>query len=215
MKARLARTMAVGLAVPLGIALAGATPGYAQFVGGGSGPSSINSAVNKNLKGAQSGQKPDIQPPVLPGTKAPSVAADPSAATASLSPTDALFDSINRGDLASAREAINRGADLDGRNLLGMTPLDLSVDLGRNDISFTLLSMRGDNGAPSRSGRRDADQRAGDAPPRVVNRPRVVAVSTRAPDEPVAARPRLYSGDGGSAIPAAGFLGFGEGRSSR
>ena len=31
-----------------------------------------------------------------------------------LQPTDALFDAINRGDIAAARDALNRGADLNG-----------------------------------------------------------------------------------------------------
>jgi hypothetical protein len=199
--------MTVGLAVPFGLAIAGATPALAQFVGGGNGPSSINSAVQKNLKGAQQSQKPDIQPPVLPGTKAPSEAAEPSAGAASLSPTDALFDAINRGDLGAAREAVNRGADLDGHNLLGMTPLDLSVDLGRNDISFALLSMR-EGSEPSRGNQRDADQH-GVAPPRIIARSRAISVSSRAPEEPVTETPRLYSGNGGTPIPAAGFVGFG------
>ena len=46
-------------------------------------------------------------------------------------------------------DAISRGADLRGHNLLGMTPIELSIDLGRNDISFMLLSMRGgEDGQP-------------------------------------------------------------------
>ena len=60
-----------------------------------------------------------------------------------LPPTDALFDAVNRGDIVTARDAIGRGADLTAHNVLGMTPLDLSVDLGRNDITFLLLSLRG------------------------------------------------------------------------
>ena len=64
-------------------------------------------------------------------------------------PTEALFDAINRGDIAAARDALNRGADIDARNVLGMTPLDSSIDLGRNDISFLLLSMRGAGSAAS------------------------------------------------------------------
>jgi hypothetical protein len=61
---------------------------------------------------------------------------------ADLPPTEALFDAINRGDMLSARDAVNRGADINGRNVLGMTPLDLSIDLGRNEITFLLLSLR-------------------------------------------------------------------------
>ena len=47
-----------------------------------------------------------------------------------MEPNDALFDAINRGDIAAARDAISRGADLGARNILGMTPMELSVDLG-------------------------------------------------------------------------------------
>jgi hypothetical protein len=69
-----------------------------------------------------------------------------------MEPTEALFDAINRGDIATARDAISRGADLHGHNVLGMTPLELSVDLGRNDISFMLLSMRAaDDGRPAQA----------------------------------------------------------------
>ena len=69
-------------------------------------------------------------------------------------PTEALFDAINRGDLAAAKDAINRGADINGRNVLGLTPLDLSVDLGRNNISFVLLSLRGEAGYTTSSAAR-------------------------------------------------------------
>jgi hypothetical protein len=130
-----------------------------------------------------------------------------------MSPTEGLFDAINRGDLTAARDAINRGADLGGQNLLGMTPLELSVDLGRNDISFVLLSMRGDNPNARGEARKDTGQAGGEAP-RVVSRARVMAASARAPEEPVVVTPRLYSGNGGTPIPAAGFLGFDE-RSAR
>ncbi len=61
-------------------------------------------------------------------------------------PTEALFDAINRGDLTGAKDAIGRGADIHGHNVLGLTPLELSVDLGRNTISFLLLSLRGGAG---------------------------------------------------------------------
>ncbi|MGH7122408.1 MAG: hypothetical protein ACREFP_26040, partial [Acetobacteraceae bacterium] len=70
------------------------------------------------------------------GTPAP-----PPPAESGLSPTAALFDAINRGDLAAARVAIGEGAQLDAKNLLGMTPLELAVDLNRNDIAFLLLSI--------------------------------------------------------------------------
>jgi ankyrin repeat protein len=82
-------------------------------------------------------------PPVaIPGARPRTDAVAPAERAASdLPPTEALFDAINRGDIVTARDAISRGADLDGTNLLGVTPLELSVDLGRNDISFLLLSL--------------------------------------------------------------------------
>ena len=76
-----------------------------------------------------------------------------------MEPTEALFDAINRGDIATARDAISRGADLHGHNILGMTPLELSVDLGRNDISFMLLSMRAADDGRRRAGAGGARQR--------------------------------------------------------
>jgi hypothetical protein len=124
-----------------------------------------------------------------------------------MEPTDALFDAINRGDVAGARDALNRGADMNGVNILGMTPMELSVDLGRNDISFLLLSMRGeDGGRPSRTSGQDV------APP--ASRP-VLAAKHAAPVaktpliEKHQAKPKLFANDGGTPLPSAGFLGFG------
>ena len=81
-------------------------------------------------------------PPALPGAASTGTPAPVNRAPVDMQPNDALFDAINRGDIATARDAISRGADLQGQNILGMTPLELSIDLGRNDISFLLLSMR-------------------------------------------------------------------------
>jgi hypothetical protein len=127
-----------------------------------------------------------------------------------MEPTDALFDAINRGDIGAARDAINRGADLHGHNVLGMTPIELSVDLGRNDISFMLLSMRAaDEDQPSQPAVRNVTKprpvrQAKQAPPA---RPSPgLAASAAEPTAPAAAR--LFSGDGGAPIPDAGFLGF-------
>lgn len=57
-------------------------------------------------------------------------------------PTSALFEAINRGSVAAAKDAVNRGADLGGHNILGQTPLEMSIDLNRNPITFLLLSLR-------------------------------------------------------------------------
>jgi hypothetical protein len=166
--------------------------------------------------------KPQVTaPPVLPGTKKAPEAALPSTSPADMTPTDALFDAINRGDLAGAREAANRGADINGQNLIGLTPLELSVDLGRNDISFMLLSLRDGDSASRTMARRGTGgtERAesvfpAGAPLRSSRRARVTAVSDPAPGEPAAQLPRVAAGNGGAPIPEAGFLGFDERRTT-
>ncbi|MCX8667545.1 ankyrin repeat domain-containing protein [Acetobacteraceae bacterium B3987] len=79
-------------------------------------------------------------PSALPGADADN--GDNSHARMDINPTAALFDAINRGSLLGAKEALSRGADINARNVLEQTPLDLAIDLGRNDIMFQLLSLR-------------------------------------------------------------------------
>ena len=79
-------------------------------------------------------------PSALPG--ADSDNGDNSHARMDVNPTAALFDAVNRGSLLGAKEALSRGADINARNILDQTPLDLAIDLGRNDIMFQLLSLR-------------------------------------------------------------------------
>lgn len=160
-------------------------------------------------------------PPALPGlanrNAAPAI--PPDANFNNLGPTEALFDSINRGDLASAQDAVGRGADLNGRNVLGLTPLESAVDQGRNAIAFFLLSARGPGPSsappppplPGASGPATAAGRGAPAP-----RPARAPLST-----PPAVVPRgattapaapLPHADGGAARPDVGFLGFDAGR---
>jgi len=151
----------------------------------------------------------------LPGSKANQDRVTPSDKSAQeMSPNDALFDAINRGDIADARDAINRGADLGTRNILGLTPIDLSVDLGRNDITMLLLSLR-DTTPTARSGKAAAKVAAGDGKPA---RPAPVASSHPPPPRTAAAKPaaselpvrrQLVSSDPGTPAPQVGFLGFG------
>jgi hypothetical protein len=82
-------------------------------------------------------------PPAIPGAISSSTPAPPLKSAAEMSPNDALFDSINRGDAGGARDAMNRGAQLDAHNVLGQTPLDAAIEANRNDITFMLLSLRG------------------------------------------------------------------------
>jgi len=157
-------------------------------------------------------------PPAIPGARPNGAAvAPPERPPSDMQPTDALFDAINRGDLPAARDALNRGADLHGQNVLGMTPLELSVDLGRNDISFLLLSMRGDDGS-GRSPPATAAAQAAPAPTARAERGRrgrEQAVPIAAPVRPMPVQPpaapqraQLFAGDGGTPVPQAGFLGF-------
>ncbi len=161
--------------------------------------------------------KANPPPDAIPGARPRMQSvAPPEKSTVDMPPTEALFDAINRGDIMTARDAISRGADLDGTNLLGVTPLELSVDLGRNDISFLLLSLRGIGGQRS-AGPQSAQ--ADDATPPTPAQRRKAQAQTRA--QTVAARREavgasapatqnaaLFAGNGGTPVPSAGFLGF-------
>jgi len=178
----------------------------------GQNPGAIGTPGFKPGMGAKPSKGPrDVAPPALPGSRAePTAVAPADRVTADLPPTEALFDSINRGDLPGARDAVSRGADLQGINVLGLTPLDLAVDLGRNEISFLLLSLRGGSGFST------TGAPAEPKPPTRADRA-ALARAERAQRTAVAARPsagnapmapRLFAGDGGTAVPQAGFLGF-------
>jgi hypothetical protein len=148
-------------------------------------------------------------PPALPGASSNSAAAPANRPANDMEPTDALFDAINRGDIGAARDAVSRGAELNGRNVLGMTPIELSVDLGRNDISFMLLSMRG--GAEGRPRQATAEAAGKPAVTRQA-RQAVPRPTARVSASPPSQTARLFGGDGGTPNPNAGFLGFDAGR---
>jgi hypothetical protein len=167
--------------------------------------------------------KPHAAPvDVLPGAKARIPAAPMTKPANDMQPTEALFDAINRGDIVAARDALSRGADLNGVNVLGMTPMELSVDLGRNDITFLLLSLRGEDGG--RGSRAAAHSEAAAAPAKTAQGKPVKAGRGKQQREaaakpvPVAtkavATPKLFAQDGGTPQPSAGFLGFGSHASS-
>ena len=120
------------------------------------GPAFAQNSMETNLtKGPSVQGQPNLpapKQPIAPGLPGASGTSDrggaaPKGAT-DLAPTDALFDAIARGDIVSARDAIKRGADFNARNMLGLTPVDESIDLGRNDITFLLLSLRGSQPEP-------------------------------------------------------------------
>ncbi len=159
---------------------------------------------------ATRGARPAL-PAGLPGARADrALPAPANELISAMSPNDALFDAVNRGDVAAARDALGRGADIDGRNILGLTPLDLSVDLGRNDLTFLLLSLRGANPGARQAkvaSRVAAVSKSPAAPLKVAVAARVTA---RAPTTTAAGRPApRYGADTGTPAPSAGFLGFG------
>ena len=164
-------------------------------------------------------QGPQNRPPALPGASARSEAAAPATHNpADMSPNDALFDAIDRGDIAAARDALSRGAELDARNVLGMTPMELSVDLGRNDISFLLMSYRTTDtpkGPPSVLAKAGTPVPGGKATAAKPARASVVPVKDVVPAGPPQRTPRLFANDGGAPVPSAGFLGFDSGQAPR
>jgi hypothetical protein len=148
--------------------------------------------------------------PALPGL-AVRRAPGPAAATVdptSLSPNAALFDAIARGDLGGARDAVGRGASIEARNPLGLTPLDAAVDHGRNDIAFYLLSTRDLSRGPVISEPVSAQPATRPAPAS----PRPAPQREAAPAPAVPRSAELWAGNGGAARPDAGFLGFDAGR---
>jgi ankyrin repeat protein len=164
---------------------------------------------------------PQARPaPALPGLavrRAPApIAGDPNA---NLSPNAALFDAINRGDIGAARDAVARGANLESRNAIGLTPIDAAVDQGRNEIAFYLLSARDTTRMPppAEPGPEGLAGPPPTAPARSASRRQAAAAvaAAGANEAPAAAAPRaarLWAGDGGTPRPEIGFLGFDAGR---
>lgn len=149
-------------------------------------------------------------PPGLPGAALNKDRVTPSDHIAGdLPPTEALFDAINRGDIVSARDALGRGADFNARNVLGLTPLDESIDLSRNDITFLLLSLRGGSSTPELNPATVAV--AGKPAPAAAKKSQAAPprpIVQRAPPRPVA-QIQPHPGNGGTPNPQNGFLGFG------
>jgi len=155
----------------------------------------------------QVGTRPAPPPPGLPGAESSGPIIAPQRAARNLSPNVALFDAVDRGDIAAAREALSRGADINARNALGETALDLSVDLARNDITFLLLSARGAEPAPG--GKPPASNPVRQVAATRIAPARQAPASQPAPRAPAPVRPAPLSTDPGVPNPSSGFLGFG------
>ena len=170
----------------------------------GSGIPGVGSTATGKRQGGPREIPREPEPAALPGARSRGDAAPATRPTSDMGPTEMLFDAAGRGDIVTTREAVSRGADLNARNMLGLTALELAVDLGHNDIAFLLLSLR-DAEAPSRGARPSATGRT-------VTQGRDVTTPARAPAPVRVAEPRATRSDGGRAVPDAGFLGFGNGR---
>ena len=139
------------------------------------------------------------------GAAPPGLDDGPAAAT----PTEALFNAINLGDLDQVRAAVAAGADTGRRNVLGLTPLDLAVDLGHAGIAFYLMPLGRTSARPPLVDPLPAAAPAPrPAPPRA-GVPRPAPAPTPVGAVPVAP---LWQGGGGAPVPEAGFLGFDAGR---
>jgi hypothetical protein len=146
-------------------------------------------------------------PPALPGAGDQNLAAVPSVAKPQTGdPTAQLFDAINSNDYNSAQDAISRGADLNGENALGETPIDLSVSLNRNSITFMLLAARNDSGDdPDASGPVPATPAGGYS-----SGASATATSAAVPVKLIETPRVAPANDPGTPNASAGFLGFGK-----
>jgi hypothetical protein len=218
---RLIAAVAFGLLLPL-------TAAKAQLIAG-QGLGSAGAGAGPLFKPKNAAPTP-AAPTALPGAQTdPSRVAPADKSIHDTPPNEALFDGINRGDIATVRDAISRGADLGSQSVLGQSPLELSIDLGRNDITFLLLSLRG-TGDSSRSARppaqldaqttakgrkaaaaaATADRAEAQAQAKARAHPTTTGVAAREPvPAPIRASQEFASGNGGTPNPAVGFLGFG------
>ena len=175
---------------------------HAQLsVGGGHGGGGDD---NPEAAEARANAAANAPPPALPGA----VPTDPdepnSHAALDMDPNAALFDAIDRGDLTAAKDALSRGASLHASNVLGQSPIDMSIDLSRNDITFLLLSMRNSDDSAASPG--TATATVGTS---TVNH---LSVRPHGAGGSGDVKQASYDADavhGGSPKPEVGFLGFG------
>ena len=206
MRSAAAVALLVCLSAPAFAQMTVGSPGAGQGMGGSMGnngggmtPAGVPARPHDDDGDSKAPEdKPIAPPPAIPGAQPDENAAVAPAdrIAAEMSPNEALFDAISRGDLAAAKDALNRGAQLDSHNVLGQTPTDASIDLDRNDITFLLLSMRTTTGSTPPSTLATA------APAHHTNggRKAVISASAHGQPEPSANR--------GAPNPAVGFIGF-------
>jgi hypothetical protein len=202
----------------LAFAMAAASPAMAQMSGGGMG--GLGSSPGAGPAPQPQARTPDIAPPALPGAGTPTpMATGPIMQKPPTGdPTANLFAAVTKGDATAAQLAISAGANLNAQNQFGETPLDLSIALNRNSITFLLLQTRNeldaqgigpqpmgepwllnDTNAPTKTGTKTGSK----------SKQKSVATPVSAPAAPKPATRVTLPTDSGTPNPQAGFLGFG------
>ncbi len=206
------------LSLALGLSLsAAAAPAHAQLTNGTMGSSMGMGGVGGAPAPQPKQQTPDIAPTGLPGVGgiAPLATGPQLKKATGGDPTQQLFAAINKNDYASAQDAISRGADLTAKDEFGETPLDLSIALNRNSITFMLLGTRNELASQGLSGTMGQPWTLNNAtsgttgkskPGKHGTAPAVVPTTAPAKTAP---RVTIPAGDTGTPNPQAGFLGFG------
>ncbi|HTI01723.1 MAG TPA: hypothetical protein VL752_12325 [Acidisoma sp.] len=227
MSSRIITRVAPGLIA--GLAAVMAVPGHQAYAQSAlPQPTSMGPVV----QGGNGNQRAQPAAPGLPGARNSGPIQQGNIDSGLLSPNDELFDAIYRGDIGAARDALARGADLEARDAVGQTPVDVSIALGRNNITFLLVTMLKAGGGdlsepqgpmaqpPSNAlGMSAKDQKAVSTPVSFFNPPPTAKGKTTqkshyrtAPKSvtPAAEAPApSYAGGTGAPVPAAGFVGFG------
>lgn len=156
-------------------------------------------------------------PPALPGAAGADQISASSVAIDNENPTKVLFSAINHGNYAEARAAVSRGADLRAKNALDETPIQLSVELGRNDITFMLLSVLHENRGVSTGVTLPINAASrvttahGRSIRRTAQRPASMSAQRSDHENSLTMTAPAPSNPAGIAAPAKGFLGFGNG----
>lgn len=155
-------------------------------------------------------EKQEVAPPALPGASGVgNISAGP-VTTLNEDPTKLLFSAINHGDYNQARAAVSRGANLDARNALDETPIELAVELNRNNITFMLLSVRAEEGPGQRAAPQSVTASAVGHTRSAAHAPIVFSSrETQLRQSPARAVAAPIAGSPGVPDPSAGFLGFG------
>lgn len=198
--------MKIALSLTLGLVFAAlVVPAHAQMAGGMGGAGGGPGKMQPKLPA------PNIAPSGLPGVggMAPLATSPNMQKPSSGDPTQQLFTAINNNDYGAAQDAVSRGADLRAVNQFNETPLDLSIALNHNDITFLLLGTRnelaaqGDNGSDVMGAPWTLDQTTKPTKNSGRSHSSNAIVPVRAAQKVV-----IPSGDTGTPNPQAGFLGF-------